>query len=104
MDTAFSGFLLATGQCFCSDARFVTLCCWFSSDFAHPTTVGSWPSSKGRFEIRRGYEGRHAIEDLMHAAVLYDKKEIRPVNEGRMLARWKLGRVLSKMERGHGPG
>lgn len=30
--------------------------------------------------------------------------EIRPVNELRMRARWRLGQLLSKMERGTGPG
>jgi hypothetical protein len=38
------------------------------------------------------------------SAGLYDKKEIRPVNEARMLMRWKLGRVLVKVEPGTVPG
>lgn len=30
--------------------------------------------------------------------------QIRPINEARMTARWKLGQALSKVERGAGPG
>jgi hypothetical protein len=32
----------------------------------------------------------------------YSTKEIRPVNEALMLARWKLGRLLSEIERAQG--
>jgi hypothetical protein len=45
-----------------------------------------------------------AIEDMMHAAGLYGLDEIVPVNQDRMFARWKLGRVLAKIERKGGPG
>ena len=37
-------------------------------------------------------------------AGLYRTEEIRPVNEMRMQARWKLGRALAKVVRGAGPG
>ncbi len=40
-----------------------------------------------------------AIWHLMRAAGLYDTAEIRPVNEMRMRARWKLGRALANEER-----
>ncbi len=45
-----------------------------------------------------------AIWHLMRAAGLYDTAEIRPVNEMRMRARWKLGRALAKEDRCPGPG
>lgn len=45
-----------------------------------------------------------AIEDLMHAAGLYAVDEMLPVNLDRMLARWKLGRALKKIDRTGGPG
>jgi len=41
-----------------------------------------------------------AIEHLMRETGLYNTKEIRPVNELRMRARWKLGKALAKVERG----
>ncbi len=34
----------------------------------------------------------------------HQTEEIRPVNEAKMRARWKLGQLLAKMERGTGPG
>lgn len=41
----------------------------------------------------------------MHDCGLYSIEDMRPVNETRMLARWKLGRALDKIERDtHGPG
>jgi len=43
-----------------------------------------------------------AIEDYMRKAGLYSTAEIRPVNEGLMLARWKLGRLLSEVARDAG--
>ncbi len=44
------------------------------------------------------------MENWMKETGLYDIDEIRPVNEIRMWARWKLGAALAKMERGTGPG
>jgi hypothetical protein len=35
----------------------------------------------------------------MHDCGLYSIEDMRPVNETRMLARWKLGRALVKEER-----
>jgi N6-adenosine-specific RNA methylase IME4 len=43
-----------------------------------------------------------AIEGYMRAAGLFKPEQIRPVNEGRMLARWKLGQALKKVERDKG--
>jgi hypothetical protein len=41
----------------------------------------------------------------MRESGLFDPEEIRPLNETRMRARWKLGRLLAKIERpGFGPG
>jgi N6-adenosine-specific RNA methylase IME4 len=40
-----------------------------------------------------------AIEDLMHAAGLYGVEDILPVNQGRMFARWKLGKALEAIDR-----
>jgi len=40
-----------------------------------------------------------AIEKIMRRAGLYDTTEIRPVNEARMRAYWKLGRALAKVQR-----
>jgi hypothetical protein len=45
-----------------------------------------------------------SIEQYMQAAGLYRTDEIRPVNEARMRARWKLGLLLAKEERGKAPG
>ena len=45
-----------------------------------------------------------AIESYMRDAGLYDTSEIRPVNETRMRARWKLGQALANVEREAGPG
>jgi len=45
-----------------------------------------------------------AVEQWMHDTGLYDTEEIRPINETRMWARWKLGQALAGMERGKGPG
>jgi hypothetical protein len=44
------------------------------------------------------------IEEYMQTAGLYRTDEIRPVNEARMRARWKLGKLLAKEERASGPG
>ena len=44
------------------------------------------------------------IETTMRRSGLYSTAEIRPVNETRMWARWKLGRALAQVERGIGPG
>jgi N6-adenosine-specific RNA methylase IME4 len=41
-----------------------------------------------------------AVESLMHAAGMYDMDEIRDVVEQRIRARWKLGQLLAKIERG----
>jgi hypothetical protein len=40
----------------------------------------------------------------MRASGLYRVDQIRPVNELRMRARWKLGQILADVDRGHGPG
>jgi N6-adenosine-specific RNA methylase IME4 len=40
----------------------------------------------------------------MRESGLYTEDEIRPINELRMRARWKLGQLLAKIERNHGPG
>jgi|GEM_PF-1282477 len=47
-----------------------------------------------------------AFETYMHDCGLYSVEDMRPVNEVRMLARWKLGQALAKVERTHvaGPG
>jgi N6-adenosine-specific RNA methylase IME4 len=45
------------------------------------------------------------IEEMMANAGYRENTEaMRPANEARFLARWKLGRELAKVERGHGPG
>jgi N6-adenosine-specific RNA methylase IME4 len=46
----------------------------------------------------------NALEGYMRDAGLYSIDVIRPVNETRMRARWKLGRLLAEVERGAGPG
>jgi hypothetical protein len=40
----------------------------------------------------------------MRRANLFETESIRPVNESRMRARWKLGQLLAIFERGTGPG
>src|ERR1700757_1575933 len=45
-----------------------------------------------------------AFEQYMHDCGLYSIEDMRPINETRMLARWKLGRALAQVERGAGPG
>jgi hypothetical protein len=45
-----------------------------------------------------------AFEQYMHDCGLYSIEDMRPINETRMLARWKLGRALAKMERATAPG
>jgi hypothetical protein len=45
-----------------------------------------------------------AAERLMRDSGLFTDDEIRPINETRMRARWKLGRALADVDRGHGPG
>jgi N6-adenosine-specific RNA methylase IME4 len=53
----------------------------------------------------RQIEGQlERAEAMMRASGLYRIDEIRPVNELRMRARWKLGQLLAEIERGHGPG
>ncbi len=42
-------------------------------------------------------------ENLMHQTGLFTPDEIRVANEGKLRARWKLGRLLAKAERTH-PG
>jgi hypothetical protein len=41
-----------------------------------------------------------ALENYMRDAGLYSTEEIRPVNEARMRARWRLGQLLAEIERG----
>lgn len=43
-----------------------------------------------------------AIEDYMRKAGLYSTAEIRPVNEARILARWRLGQLLAEVGRAQG--
>jgi hypothetical protein len=43
---------------------------------------------------------KRARTGLMHAAGLYAVDEMLPVDLDRMLARWKVGRALAKVERG----
>jgi hypothetical protein len=44
-----------------------------------------------------------AFEQYMHDCGLYSVEDMRPVNEARMRARWKLGQALAMKERGpHG--
>ena len=45
-----------------------------------------------------------AAERYMRDSGLYTADEIRPINETRMFARWKLGRLLTEVDRGAGPG
>jgi hypothetical protein len=45
-----------------------------------------------------------AFEQYMHDCGLYSIEDMRPINETRMLARWKLGRALAMVERAAGPG
>jgi hypothetical protein len=40
----------------------------------------------------------------MKASGLFNTDQIRPVIEARMWARWKLGQLLAKFQRGTGPG
>jgi len=51
-------------------------------------------------DVRRVESEIDAIEHLMKSSGLWDIEEIRPVNETRMRARWKLGRLLSEAARG----
>jgi hypothetical protein len=44
------------------------------------------------------------IETWMQRANLFDTEAIRPINEGRMRACWKLGQLLAMIERGKAPG
>jgi N6-adenosine-specific RNA methylase IME4 len=45
-----------------------------------------------------------AFESYMHDCGLYSIEDMRPINEARMRARWKLGRALKAVERTAGPG
>src|SRR5258706_4431709 len=45
-----------------------------------------------------------AFEQYMHDCGLYSVEDMRPINELRMKARWKLGAALAVVERGTGPG
>lgn len=44
------------------------------------------------------------IEQAMKATGLFKPDEVREANEGKIRARWKLGRLLREIERGAGPG
>jgi hypothetical protein len=44
----------------------------------------------------------HAFEQYMHDCGLYGIEDMRPVNELRMKARWKLGAALAKVTRALG--
>jgi N6-adenosine-specific RNA methylase IME4 len=43
-----------------------------------------------------------AFEQYMRDSALYSTEDIRPINETRMRARWKLGRALADVDRGQG--
>ena len=43
-----------------------------------------------------------AFEQYMHDCGLYNIEDMRPINEARMAARWKLGRALAKIDRAQG--
>jgi N6-adenosine-specific RNA methylase IME4 len=45
-----------------------------------------------------------AIETAMRATGMYQPEQVREANEGKIKARWKLGRLLSQIEKGTGPG
>lgn len=45
-----------------------------------------------------------AFEQYMHDCGLYSIEDMRPINETRMLARWKLGRALKEVQRAVHPG
>jgi hypothetical protein len=45
-----------------------------------------------------------AFEQYMHDCGLYSVEDMRPINELRMIARWKLGRALAQVERATHPG
>jgi N6-adenosine-specific RNA methylase IME4 len=45
-----------------------------------------------------------AFEQYMHDCGLYSVEDMRPINETRMRARWKLGRALAEVQRDSGPG
>jgi N6-adenosine-specific RNA methylase IME4 len=55
-------------------------------------------------EIRKIEATLDAAETLMRATGLYPIDEMRPVNEERMRARWRLGQTLASFVRGTGPG
>jgi len=52
-------------------------------------------------EVRQIEIKLDAIEGVMRQSGLYQVEEIRPVNETKMRARWKLGRLLRVAKRGH---
>jgi N6-adenosine-specific RNA methylase IME4 len=55
-------------------------------------------------EIREINAKADAFEQYMHDCGLYGIEDMRPVNELRMTARWKLGRALAMVERAAHPG
>ena len=55
-------------------------------------------------EIKQINAQADAFEQYMHDCGLYSIEDMRPINELRMAARWKLGRALAQVERGAGPG
>lgn len=55
-------------------------------------------------EVRSVEHGIDMYESYMRAAGLRTLDQIRPVNETRMRARWKLGRLLAEVERATHPG
>src|SRR5262245_23683804 len=54
--------------------------------------------------VRQIEDRLERAEELMCASRLYQLDQIRPVNELRMRGRWKLGKLLEKIDRAHGPG
>jgi hypothetical protein len=52
--------------------------------------------------IECGVHNVHAFEQYMHDCGLYGIEDMRPVNELRMKARWKMGAALAKVTRALG--
>jgi N6-adenosine-specific RNA methylase IME4 len=54
--------------------------------------------------VRQVEAALDGVETYMEKSGIYDKNKIRPYVEEKMRARWKLGLLLSRMERGKAPG
>jgi hypothetical protein len=68
---------------------------------APPPSPGKRPPPAEIIEVSAKLD---AFEQYMHDCGLYSIEDMRPVNEMRMTARWKLGKALKAIGRGHGPG